>query len=225
MTKAALVCIVLWAVLAFVVFSPGFTFAPADGVPAEVASVCVSEKGSESGIFRDSEPLFLPTQWNFGASEKPEGLSVRETSFMPFGEMLFRYNATEVIRLKNEQKMPTAEEALDAEAWRLGRGFGAASESPDLPEEEVKTLVLIEEADSGKVVFAGALEGIGCESEKMLLVPSEFFCGIASGYGKPRVMTVVSCGDVERDKKIIEATAGIVNSLNLNVGLYRIRVD
>ena len=226
MTKAALVCIVLWGVLAFVVFSPGFTLAPADTVPAKVVKVSVSDGADrEAGIFRDSEPLFLPTSWNFGAEKMPEGLILRETSFLPFGEMLSHHNAVEVLRLKNEQPIPAAEQALGAEAWGPARGFASASESPDLPDEPVKTMARIRDADTGKIVFAGELKGIGRESDRMLLVPSEFFCGIASGYGKPRVMIVTSCGDVERDNKIIEATSKIINSLKLNAGVYRICVD
>lgn len=226
MTKVWLVCIVLWVILAFVVFSPGFTFAPVGGIPAAVATLTVSDRAEvEAGVFRDSEPLFLPTQWNFGAEKKPVGLNLRETSFMPFGEILSQYNAIEVIRPKNAQEIPPAEKALGADAWALGRGFGVSGEPEDMHPRAVKTLVRILEADSGKVVFSGELEDIDCESERMLLVPSEFFCGIASGYGKPRVMTVVSCGDVERDRKIIESSAKIVNSLKLNAGVYRICVD
>lgn len=225
LTKAALVGIVLWVILAFVVFSPGFTFAPTGGIPAKVSSLAVSEKTSEAGIFRDSEPLFLPTLRNFGTENIPKELTLRETSFLPFGEILSLYSASEVIRPKSAQRLPKAEDALGPDAWHLGRGFSAVADTAEHPVAAVGTLVRIEDADTGEVVFEGELEGVVNDSDTMLLVPAEFFCGIASGFGKPTVMTVRSCGNTERDSQIIEATSKILNSLKLNAGLFRIFVD
>ncbi|MBE6401917.1 MAG: hypothetical protein E7037_07845 [Verrucomicrobia bacterium] len=226
MTKAAVGCIVLWAILAFVVFSPGFTFAPADVVPAKVSSLAVAERVSEAGIFQDSEPLFLPTALNFENGKKPKELNLRETSFLPFGEILALYDATKVIHLEKEQILPTAEEALGADAWPISRGFSVA---PDCTEEmspvAIKTKIRIEEANTGKTVFSGTLEGIENDSASMIPVPAEYFCGIASGFGKPNVMTIRSCGNTERDKAIIEKASKIVSGLRLNAGIFRIVVE
>ena len=164
--------------------------------------------------------------WNFENGKKPKELNLRETSFLPFGEILSLYDASKVIHLENEQALPTAEEALGADAWPISRGFSA---SPDFTGEmspvAIKTKIRIIEANTGKTVFSGTLDGLENDSSSALLVPAEFFCGIASGFGKPNVMTIRSCGNTERDKAIIAEASDIVSSLRLNAGIFRIVVD
>ena len=67
MTKAGLACVVAFGLLAFVIFSPGFSFRMPQEKPSRAASVNFAEGYAEAAFFKDSEPLFLPTRWNFGA--------------------------------------------------------------------------------------------------------------------------------------------------------------
>lgn len=227
LTKAALVCIVALGALAFVFFSPVISFVPAHVPAARCASVGIAESYAETGIFQDTEPLFLPTRRNFGESESPEELALRESSFLPFGEMLSLGTraAAPAMALKHRQIPPTAAEALGADAWRIARGFGAGGFPVPAVAGTPKSSLRIENAETGEVVFSGELEGADGDDAQTLLSPAEFFCGIAVGYGSPRVLTVASCGDVERDARIRSAVAEILRAVRPGVGVYRIFAD
>lgn len=233
LTRAALVCIVLFGILAFVIFSPGLAFEKSPSSRPQVAVLSVAERYVESGIFQDSEPLFLPTSRNFGASEAPKELSLNEEALLPFGEMLFLGSGENepALALKTNQVPAAASDALGADAWEISTGFGtgtlsfvddAAYEIAAVP---VKTRVRVENANSGELVFNGILEGVSGDAEQILLAPTELLCGIASGYGLPRVVIVSSCGDIDRDRQIEKSVSALLSSLSLGRGVYRIFVD
>lgn len=234
MTQAALVCVVLFGILAFAIFSPGLAFEQnSSAEQSQVAVLGISENYVETGVFQDSEPLFLPTRWNFGAADSPKELSLSEQALLPFREMLF-LGASETglaLDLQISQTPAAPANALGNETWDIARGFGTGTLSfaPDAEKNSaavpVKTRVRVENADSGKTVFSGTLEGIYGDAQQMLLAPAEFLCGIASGYGLPRVVIVSSCGDISRDRQIEKSVSALLSSLNLGRGVYRIFVD
>lgn len=230
LTLAALICVVLFGIFAFVIFSPGLAFEQnsASDRP-QVAVLGISENYVETGIFRDSEPLFLPTRRNFGAEDAPKELALGEQALMPFREMLF-LGAGETgiaLDLQISQTPAAAADALGNDAWDIARGFGAGTLafSDEAAAVPAKTRVRVQNADSGESVFSGVLEGVDGDAQQMLLAPAEFLCGIASGYGLPRVVIVSSCGDIDRDRQVEKAVSALLGSLNLGRGVYRIFVD
>lgn len=227
MTKAALVCIVLCGVLAFVVFSPGFSFATTKEPASAVASVEIGESYAQSGIFQDSEPLFLPTHWNFGADVSPKELTFQDSSFLPFGEMLFlgTQPSEPAMKLKHAQIPPAVENALGADAWSIARGFGAGTLDVPAVSETPVSRIRIEDASTGKIVFGGELPEIHGEDDGMLVAPAEFLCGIASDLGAPRVMTVRSSGSSEHDAEMGNAAESLLSKLGCPRGIYRIFID
>lgn len=227
MTKAGLICIVLFGVLAFAIFSPGFSFSPKKAETAPAATLEISSSYAETGVFEDSEPLFLPTRWNFGTTTAPEELRLQRASFLPFAELLFTGTSAPeaAMKLKYDQTPPRADEALGADAWAIARGFGAGTLDLPAAAKQTGTRVRIENAETGAVVFEGEMPGISGDDERMLLAPAEFLCGITSGFGEPRVLTVASCGDPARDAQIRSGTAEILKKLELHGGIYSIFVD
>lgn len=234
MTKAALACIVLSGIFAFVIFSPGFSMhSPAKGVPAP-ASVSLAEGYENSGVYRDSEPLFLPTSRNFGADISPEALHLREKSFLPFGGLLsIDLQNTELsLRLRNEQIPPLPENAFGADSWEIAKKFAVGETDSDAEKiaaanaERPSARVRIADAETGQIIYAGKLSSLGeYDDGEMLFAPAEYFCDIAFPAGTPRVFTVRSCGDVEVDAKIAAETAEILRKHVRRQGLFRIFAD
>jgi len=230
MTKAALICVVLAGVLAVFVFSPEISFEKKN-VPetlGSIATVSVSKTYTEVAEFQDFEPLFFPTHWNFGAETLPSESHARYEVFLPFGATLIgQSSVSSALRLKETQAIPSAENALGADAWEIARGFGRAPLDSLVPADvsPTKTAVRIENLDTNEIVFAGTLDDVNGDVQQTLPSPAELFCGLASEYGRPRVVVVHSCGDADLDAKIEKASASLLDSLNLERGFYRIIVE
>lgn len=225
MTKAALICVVASGVAATVVFSPGFSFGEKGAEePARVAAIGVSRGYAEVAEFQDSEPIFFPTQKNFGAESLPPELKPRSEPFLPFGE-IFVGRAPKIA--DGEIAWRDAGSALGADAWEITEGFGSAPLDALMPaaaSDGAKTVVRIEDLATGKIVFSGTLDGIDGNAEQTLPAPAELFCGVVSEFGRPRVITEESCGDADLDSKIEDAAAALVDSLNFRRGFYRVFV-
>ncbi len=228
MPSAVAAGVLVLCVLACVVFSPGFSFRRADEGVVKPPAISVSETPTEIGTLRDSEPLFLPTRWNFGADTVPEELDLHETSFLPFGGIIFLGIDAEstVTLLKNTQEPPSPEAALGADAWKIATGFGTDPQVPAGIKSSAGTAVRIVDESTGTEFFSGELSEIERDDEpEKLLSPSEFICGISAGYSEPSVIAVKSCGDAERDRRVAAAISKLLHSRFPGRGLYRIFVD
>lgn len=226
MTKAGLACVVAFGLLAFVIFSPGFSFRMPQEKPSRAASVNFAEGYAEAAFFKDSEPLFLPTRWNFGAEISPKELRLREPSFLPFGELfLATRDAASAMPLKYAQTPPRAEDALGADAWAIARGFGTGTPVvPAAPEAAQGNGVRVVDAVSGETLFAGTLD-VSVDDARTLFAPAEYFCGLAFAEDAPHVLTVRSCGSTDADARVAEAVAALMKSLAPGKGIFRIFVE
>lgn len=227
MTKAGLACIALFGALAFVLFSPGFSFSSEKTDAAPASALEITGRYAETGVFEDSEPLFLPTRWNFGAAEEPAELRLPRAAFSPLSESLLPAPAApdSAIKLKYDRTPPRADEALGADAWPIARGFGAGTLALPAAAKDAGTRVRVENAETGDVVFEGEAAEISGEDERMLLAPAEFLCGVASGFDAPRAMPVRSCGNADLDARIGREAEALLKKLRLRRGVYRVFVD
>ena len=231
LTKAALVCVVLFGVLAFVFFSPGFSFRFSENQLSNAVSVNFTKNCSEAAIYRDSEPLFLPTRRNFGAEISPDALSLQEKSFLPFGEMLsLDLKSAELsLPLRNDQTPPSAGVAFGPDSWGIagefGRGVWGGKKNAPADEKKSRARLSIADAASGRIVYAGRLSVLAADDDgQTLFAPAEYFCDVAFPTGTPRVFTVRSCGDTELDAKIAAETAEILRRDVRVRGIFRIFV-
>lgn len=231
LTKAALVCVVLFGVLAFVIYSPGFSLRFSEKEISKVSSVNFTEGTTEAAIYQDSEPLFLPTRRNFGAEISPDALSLQEKSFLPFGELLsLDLNSAELsLPLRNEQIPPPAGSAFGADSWGIARGFASGiwgGKKNAAEEKKPCARLSITDAATGRTVYAGRLSTVeeSDDDGQTLFAPAEYFCDVAFPTGKPRVFTVRSCGDAELDAKIAAETAEILRLHVRRSGVFRIFV-
>ena len=234
LTKAALVCIVLFGISAFVIFSPGFSMRPLKkDVPAP-APVSVAEGYENSGAYRDSEPLFLPTARNFGADVSPEALRLREKSFLPFGGLLSidLQSAELSLRLQNEQIPPLPENAFGADSWEIAKKFALGETDSDAEKiaaanaDRSRAALRIADAETASIVYSAPLATLGeYDNGQTLFAPAEYFCDIAFPAGTPRVFTVHSCGNAELDAKISAEAAEILRKHVRRCGLFRIFAD
>lgn len=225
MTKAGLLCTVSFGVFAFVIFSPGFSFERPKTEISDVARLAVVNKRAESGELRDSAPLFLPTNWNFGVNVSPKELALEEPKFLPVRSSSSETSAPKAIELKNVQDVPLVEDALEMSSWEITRDFGFGE--MDVPEviAPIQSVVRIFSVETGEEIFSGELVGVEGDAPDMLIAPAEFIVGVASGYGRPQLAVVRSCGNIEYDKQISRAASRLLTSLSLPRGMYRIIVD
>lgn len=225
MTKAGLLCIVSFGVFAFVIFSPGFSFERPGTEISDVARLAVVNKRAESGEIRDSAPLFLPTSWNFGVNVTPKELVLEEPKFLPRKGSSVDASTPKAIELKNVQDVPPIEDALEVSSWEITRDFGFGKMSVPQVVGPVQSAVRIFSVESGKEIFSGELIGVEGDAPDMLIAPAEFIVGVASGYGRPQLAVVRSCGNIEYDKQISKAASRLLTTLNLPRGMYRIVID
>lgn len=224
LTKATSASVVVLGVLAFVIFSPGFTFKKVDQNHG-IARIGVGSGSVDAGVFKDSEPLFLPTVRNFGAGKTPDELKLQETSFLPFGSLAAQTSANTAMNFKYKLEPPAVEDALGLEAWGIARNFGAGEMNLPHVAGDAESTIRVINAETGECVFSGVLVGVSGDDAQILLAPAEFIGGVASGYGRPQIATVSSCGSAALDKQISARASSLLTALNLNRGIYRILVE
>lgn len=206
-----------------VIFAPSVSFKKSKSTDRLAVSIAVTP--SEAEALRDSEPLFLPTAWNYRATHLREELNLKEVAFLPFGGV-FYLGANESGRFVFEEnyQLPEAGSALPVATWRLLRTFGMSPRDEGVQNRAgvPAARIVAWNSDTKTQLAAGFLQDESFDDPAMLLVPVEVVCYDFAGAKQFSIMQ--SSGNMLVDARILAQVRTWAKQNLRTRGTYSIRV-
>ncbi len=193
--------LILGAVVALT--SPGFSFKKHK--LTETLPFSIVKGLNEQESLRDSEPLFLPTEYSSEDVGLAQELANAPEEFPGFGRISVLTDAQGVALAQDELfVVPTFSNIRDFVLdWRETETFGEEEEKDNVPVNPKKGILLQVRDVSGTLVGEAELAAISAGDASMLPAPVEMEC-----YGGPterRIIIVQSSGDAAFDAAALAA--------------------